>query len=146
MSSMFFLKVKKKKKKVSGNHNNPTETSHLSFIPPFALFPFTFTRHVLLSYVAIYSVTKIFSSFRPVLPGDLSPVGVDHDSMKKELSLVCHMKHFDEKSLKTKTLSPPSFVLDRMLHGKMIRFPGCLGRYLQFSKAMTAQDKVNMLS
>lgn len=105
-------------KKVSWNHNNPTETSHYIFypldftsLPRLALFP-PFPSYMIYSLRQSY-VPSAISCCEEIC---LSPHGVNHDIMKKKLSLVCHMKHSDEKSLKTKTPPPAQVFLSCSFH------------------------------
>ncbi len=134
----------KEKKKVSGNHNNLTENVtlfilwilHLSSLPLFVLFPH-FPRYMISSIWQRYLPSSV-SCCEEIC---LSPHGVTHDIMKKELSLVCHMKHSDEKSLKTKTFFPSSFCLFTSVQFALLvgesaawenyTLPGCLGTHLQ---------------
>lgn len=92
----------------------------------------------------------------------LSSLGVNHDIMKKELSLVCHMKHSEEKSFKTTTFFPRLSVSllssvrssthwSECFMGKLyVSHMAVLERTWKLTsniklgfKAMTAKDKVN---
>lgn len=131
MYSMFFLKGKK----VSGNHNNPSEMSHYFLFSAFYLSAFT----PWLSPKLWYLWCKRPPSSCPCCEAScFSHLGVNHDIMNGELSLVCHMKHSGQKSSKTKKERPFStsfylcfqltlhFCSEWALHGEKWMRPGCL--------------------
>lgn len=134
MYSMFFLKGKKKK--CLGI------TSCYFFFYLLLRYSLTFTRYM------IYCIWHKYPPSNSSCCEEIcfSPLGMNHDIMNKELSLVCHMKHSDEKSLETKDLFPLLFV---PLFGS-VRSSGwsecCAGKIICFLKFLAVLKRIYKLT
>ena len=135
MSSMFFLKVKKKKKKRLGITIIPLK-HHIS--PSGLPLPYSplLSLDICYYHILLFTVWQRYSPpTSPCCEEICLPLGVDRDTAEKELSLVCHLKHSDEKKPEDKDFHPPLPLswIERCM-GKLYAFLAVLEDICSFQK------------